>query len=150
MLKIDFPIEKVPQAPFLLGVAGALPFVFGTVLTLLGGQTAGWGETALLGYGAVILSFMGGIHWGIAMAQRMNTMPRLGASVVPALVGWLALLIGGSPGLVLLAAAFAAVLAYDLQASRFGATPDWYPTLRWPLTIVVVLCLVLASFRPWI
>jgi hypothetical protein len=97
-----------------------------------------------LGYGAVILSFMGGVHWGLGMAAARPSFLRYGASVVPALLAWLALLLAGRPGFVLLAASFASLLAYDLGAVRAGEAPAWYPALRWPLTLVVCAALVLA------
>jgi hypothetical protein len=85
---------------------------------------------------------MAGIHWGIAMVRDEAGWRQLGISVGPALVGWASLLIGGAAGLVVLAIAFTALLGYDLAEVRAGRAPAWYPTLRWPLTLVVVVCLL--------
>lgn len=136
----------VPEPAALLGAAGLLPFVAGAVWVFVPGEGGAWVRTALLGYAAVILSFMGGVHWGLAMTATRPLFQRYGASVVPALLGWFALLLGGRWAFLVLAASFASLLAYDLGAVRAGEAPAWYPTLRWPLTVVVCLCLLLALF----
>lgn len=87
---------------------------------------------------------MGGVHWGLAMTAARPSFVRYGASVVPALLGWLALLLDERSGFVALTASFASLLAYDLGAVRTGEAPSWYPALRWPLTVAVCVCLVLA------
>ncbi len=146
------PGAKVPTAAAWLGGAGALPFIAGVALYIAGEPLlAAWGVAALRAYGAVILSFMAGIHWGLAMADSGTgagqgaSWGRLGLSVTPALIGWLALLVPRGPGLVLLAVTFTALLAIDLVAVRRGMAPAWYPRLRWPLTCIVVACLLLAA-----
>ena len=158
-LKADQPIgesrrlEKQPRSPIpaaanWLGAIGALPFVVlavsGTILEPAGRQTA---MVALVAYGATILSFLGGVHWGLAIAGFGSSevdsalVRRLSFSVVPALVGWSALLLPMSTGLMVLASAFALLLVFDFVASRSGEAPAWYPQLRWPLTAVVVASL---------
>ncbi len=134
----------VPEPAALLAAAGLLPFVVGAIGGFLPGETGAWLRGALLGYAAVILSFMGGVHWGLAMAAARPSFLRYGASVVPALLGWAGLLTGGRPGFVILAASFASLLAYDLGAVRSGEAPAWYPRLRWPLTLGICACLALA------
>ena len=146
-------VPSVPAAAAWLGAAGALPFIAGAILALVADpETGAWGVIALRGYGVAILSFMGGIHWGLAIgdagaaAGGGATWQRLGLSVLPALVGWLALLLPQTAGLLLLAVAFAALLVGDLLAVRAAFAPSWYPRLRWPLSVVVVLCLLAATF----
>lgn len=136
---------QVPEPAAILGLAGLLPFVLGALASLDDGPLGRLAPAALLGYAAVILSFMGGVHWGLAMTAEPPSWSRYGASVVPALLGWGALLLGGAASFLALAACFASLLAYDLGAVRAGEAPAWYPRLRWPLTLVVVLCLILAA-----
>jgi hypothetical protein len=138
-------IRQVPIAALGLGLAGALPFIAGALLTAQRGGAGAWGALFLIFYGAVILSFLGGVHWGSAMAQGEPGLERLGASVLPALVAWLALAISGPLGFIILAVAFALLLAYDLVATRERRAPAWYPALRWPLTLVAIACLLLAA-----
>ena len=70
---------------------------------------------------------------------------RLGASVVPSLLGWGAVFLPASVGLLTLAGGFLAMLFFDWHASQQGRAPAWYPRLRWPLTATVVASLILAS-----
>lgn len=148
--RVKPPKASIPAAANWLGALGALPFVMlavsGTVLEPAGQRTA---LVALVAYGAVILSFLGGVHWGLAIAgfgppeAGTAMVRRLSFSVVPALVGWSALLLPMSTGFIVLASAFALLLIFDFAASRFGEAPSWYPQLRWPLTAVVVASLSL-------
>lgn len=130
------------KPPFVLGYAGLIPFVAATAAPWLGIITHAFAHTILLAYAAAILSFMAGIQWGLAMAHNQLTYARLGISVIPALIAWAALLLGGNIGLLLMAATFAGLLVYDLQLVAAGLAEDWYPKLRWPLTIIVVACLL--------
>jgi hypothetical protein len=101
---------------------------------------------ALLGYGAVILSFMGAVHWGLAMSAAGEGAGRqLALSVVPALLGWSALLLPPSYGYALLLLGFAGLCLVDRAAGRVGMVPDWYPPLRVALTTGVVASLLLAG-----
>jgi hypothetical protein len=135
----------VPKPAFVLGYAGLIPFVTMTFGPYAGLVEATFAEAALLAFGAVILSFMAGIQWGLAMARHESTYMRLGVSILPAIVAWLALLVGGPVGLVVLAVTFALILVYDLQLVAAGLAAPWYPKLRWPLTIIVVACLLFAA-----
>jgi len=135
--------HKVPAAAARMGYAGLLPFFAGAILTMpLAGDLRSWGAIVLMGYGAIILSFMGGVHWGAAMMRDDLTTEALGKSVAPSLVALLAILVGGSPGLVILALGFAGLLAWDEHETKIGHVPAWYPSLRRPLTALVVLSLI--------
>lgn len=136
-------MKGVPQPAMLLGLTGALPFAGLAILAIFGVGFAGF---ALQAYGVAILSFMGGIHWGLAMAQNAPNFQRLGLSVIPALIGWLAILIGGGLGFIMLAAAFAGLLVFDLRCVERGQAPEWYPVLRKPLTAIVILSLLAGAF----
>lgn len=138
-------IAQAPRAALWLGWAGVLPFLAGAVGPWFGLTIEPFTGHSLLVYGAVLLSFLGGIHCGLALRDDEPALERLAASAAPVLVAWVAALAGGRTGLVLLAAAFAGLLAYDFVATRRGAAPHWYPALRWPLTVVVVLLLLLGA-----
>ena len=86
--------QRLPLIAVLLGVAGLIPFV-GCGLAALGPDDA-QARTAMLaltGYGAVILAFLGGVHWGFALApstaeQSARALSRrLLLGVVPSLIG---------------------------------------------------------------
>ena len=130
-----------------LGLGGLAPFV-GLALAswLAGADLAARLVTAQLGYGAVILSFVGALHWGAALAAPAVT-PRaatiaLGWSVVPSLAGWVALLVGARWGLLLLAGAFVVALAVDWVLYRRYEFAGWFLGLRALLTAVAVVSLL--------
>jgi len=144
---------RVPHVAKWLGAAGAIPFV--TIVIsgpFLSDPLKYSAFLALIAYGAVILSFLGGIHWGLSIAPSREEGPdgasfrRLGVSVLPALIGWVALLVAPPVGIVVLAVAFGFVLFVDLLASRNGEAPNWYPRLRWPLTLTVIASLLIGTF----
>ncbi|MEQ8659619.1 MAG: DUF3429 domain-containing protein [Gammaproteobacteria bacterium] len=142
------PETPVPPAAGWLGAAGVLPFLaLATALAAEAMLPPRAATLALTAYGAVILSFLGGIQWGLASAAGAGaaTWTRLGCAVLPALVAWGALLLPPAAGFVLLALAFMVVLGADLVLHAQALVPAWYVRLRWPLTTVVTLCLLIAA-----
>ena len=145
-----FDAEKPPKLAVLLGYAGLVPFVGGALgiwVIPLGWRPFVLG--ALLDFSAVILAFMGAIHWGLAMRAEEtdeNAKLQLGLSVVPPLLGWAALAGGLPMGLSLPIFLFSFIGLYlaDMHAVRVGLAPQWYPALRTPLTLVVCLSLLVA------
>lgn len=140
--------DRVPDAAVVLGGAGLIPFAgLAMAVWLLEGEAQIQAEGALLGYGAVILAFMGGCRWGFAAAGLGGgaSVSNLAVSVVPALYGWAALLAAPAAAMVLLATGFAALLAADLGLARRGGAPAWWPRLRWPLTGGAVISLLLGA-----
>ena len=133
----------IPPAARWLGFAGLLPFGAAALAALLPRMPLhGLALTALLAYGAVILSFLGGVRWGLAMAAATpGALPaQLGLSVLPSLLGWAALLLPPAAGLVLLAAGFLAMLLAD---RREALAPAWYKRLRLPLSLGAMASLLL-------
>lgn len=141
----DSPMARVPNAARGLGAAGLIPFVACSVAVIAGGPALALAWTALTGYAAVILAFMGAVHWGLAMRDAAPSWVRLGGSVVPPLLAWVALLLPVRPGLLLMALGFTALFVADRMATERGLAPSWYPRLRLPLTAVVVLSLLAAA-----
>jgi hypothetical protein len=140
--------NRIPVAALFLGLSGAVPFLVGATLpafgfTLLAGVPV---RVAMLVYGAVILSFLGGIRWGMALRDDNPDRQALQfvVSVVPSLVGWVAVLIGTLPGMALLAVAFAAQGFLDLRFTEAGRAPAWFGRLRLLLTVLVVGSLAIA------
>ena len=133
-----------------LGYAGLIPFVAGTA-ALFSSDPAVNGPAlySLTVYAAVILSFMGAVHWGLAMLHNPDTGHwQLGLSVLPALVAWASLSLQAPRGsLITLAIAFAVLLVADLWALAKHLVPSWYRGLRIPLTIVVIVSLGVAAWH---
>ena len=131
----------------LLGTLGLLPFVLGA-LTLwwlaLATDLHQFVALALSAYAAVILSFLGGIHWGLALRHSAPPASLLIWGVVPSLVAWPAVLWAAPGAAVLLVAGFVAHYARDrrLVAQTGAALPAWYLPLRTRLTLVASVCLL--------
>ena len=145
-----FNAAQPPRLAILLGYAGLIPFISGAIGIWI--TPPAWRTdvlTALLHYAAVILAFMGAIHWGLAMARERQddaAHRQLGLSVLPALLGWLAIS-SGLPALLaltLLISGFIGLYLADVHAVKLELAPRWYTALRKPLTAVVLISLLAA------
>lgn len=130
-----------------MGFAGLLPFVgaaAGTWLLQAPGLQA-WAGVALLAYGALIASFLGGIHWGLAMRGTESVTTHLVWGVVPSLVAWAAILFPIGPGLLVLAALLVICYAVDRTLYARAGLAGWL-TLRLQLTAVATASCVAGSW----
>lgn len=128
-----------------LGYAGLIPFVVFSIGCWIPLPYVTNAPYILITYGAVILSFMGAVHWGVAMANKDQQQGKFFiSSVLPALVAWPALLLAQSLALVILLAGFIGLYTYDRSVEKAQALPGWYIPMRTRLTAVVVLCLASA------
>ncbi|HUV32327.1 MAG TPA: DUF3429 domain-containing protein [Devosiaceae bacterium] len=134
----------------LAAIAGLAPFVAGLVLTLfpsLDILDPVVFERALLGYGALILSFLGGVRWGIRMqggaGSDLTYLVGIGGSVL----GFLTLLMPYGLGLTVLIVGFGAHGAWDVWGGFRGTVPRPYARLRSMMTWLVcaVLLAILAA-----
>ena len=104
-------MDPIPRPAFLLGTAGLIPFVvLASALYALPGSTSPMLLFWLSAYSAVILSFVGAVHWGAALVHpRMRDSDRvvfMTWSAVPALTAWVSLLLPPKTGLLLMGASF--------------------------------------------
>jgi len=140
------PIPAIPAMAVRLGVAGLLPFVVGAALCFLPDPAwRAFGMQQLLTYAAILLSFMGAVYWGVALGESTRAPSLYVASVLPALVAWVALAQTPLFALTLFATAFTLLFVFDLRCTRAGLVPGWYPRLRAPLTAIVLICLGFAA-----
>ena len=131
-----------------LGLGGLLPCIAGAAALALLRQSGlqAWAGTALVAYGALIASFLGGIHWGLAMSGHEPVGLRLGWGVAPSLLAWIALLLPVSLGLLLVAALLVVCYAVDRRLYASAGLSSWLG-LRLQLTsVAAVSCLVGAWF----
>jgi hypothetical protein len=139
--------RKIPPAALFLGLGGAIPFVacavalaFNTKLPLIDDPVR-----AIVGYAAVILSFLGGIRWGFAL--RMNDAGLQArafiVSVGPSIAAWFLLLAPAIMALVVMPVLFVLLGLADQQMGTIGA-PRWFMRLRALLTAIVTLSLLCA------
>jgi Protein of unknown function (DUF3429) len=143
----DTTPSTVPTWATWLGYAGLLPFVAGAGWILVAApDQRGEAARVLLAYGATITSFLGAIHWGLAMRSAQD---RAWAGdyiwgVVPSLVAWCALLAGAAIGLPLLVVLLWVCYVVDRKRYPNHGVGHWLP-MRHRLTLVASLsCLVAA------
>lgn len=140
-------IRFTATAWFLAGF-GAVPFaamaLAGAIAPGLSATYLG-GDAAFLGYGAVILSFMGGIRWGAVLtgSSGPGAAQTLILSVAPPLAGWLALLIDRPWSLLLLLAGFVGQGAWDVASASNGQLPGWFGRLRLVISAIVAASILL-------
>ena len=124
-----------------LGYSGLIPFVaLALAIWLLEPTNRLRSVTALLAYGASILSFLGAIHWGLLMCHTTSHQSKklLVWGVIPSLLAWIALLLNPIAGLYLVAAGLWSCFAVDrVVYSRVGVQM-WLP-MRLMLTMVASL-----------
>jgi hypothetical protein len=131
--------EKVAS---LLGYAGLLPFIAFSFGSWLPFTMAHLSYTLLITYAAIILSFMGAVHWGAAIVNRDAISPEhFTASVIPALIAWMALLLPAMIATAVLLLSFILLYHYDTAAQSRLNFVNWYIPLRKRLTWIVSLCL---------
>lgn len=140
----------LPRTVSWLGYGGLIPFVVLTPASLLDQHHgAGWSD-ALYAYGAIILSFIGALHWGLAMSLPELSERQRSAwfmwSVVPALIAWPAVLFSPPLAAPLLIVGFIAHYLQDRRLVSQAALPRWYLPLRLRLTCVAVVSLVAGVF----
>ena len=140
----------IPPIVSWLGYGGLLPFVALAVLIWVDSSHSSWWRDALIAYGAVILSFVGALHWGFAMSQSDMTAHQRKLcfvwSVVPSLMAWLALLMTSKYASIVLVAGFLIHFWQDRRLALVTHLPVWYLPLRLRLTFVASLALASSYF----
>lgn len=136
----------IPPTALILGLAGLIPFIAaGLGSLLLGNELAATSLTALGAYGAVILSFLGGVKWGVVLHDKaaLKRWQPLILSVAPSIIAWVALLLPPMIMLSLLAAAMVFQYFLDTQSVQAKKLPEWYGRLRLILTTGAVVSLLM-------
>jgi hypothetical protein len=127
----------LPPGLALLGYAGLAPFVACVLgIVLLEGEARAFAVRALVAYGAVILSFLGAVHWGLLLRHAVAAaQARLAAGVLPSLAGWAALLLPDRHALALLVVAVGAFWLYEHRVVGPALLPPAYLDLRRHLSL---------------
>ncbi|MDE3059421.1 MAG: DUF3429 domain-containing protein [Pseudomonadota bacterium] len=105
----------------------------------------------LLTYAAVVISFLGGIHWGVAVTQyaaKRNIAHMLIAEGVwPSLVAWGVLFFGDTyTKLLVLTLLYTFVWTIDSLLYNNDMIPQWFFNVRCIVTPIVVVSLYVAYF----
>ena len=129
-----------------LGSLALLPFVAGAALVwLLRGAESARAALALGAYAATVVSFIGGIHWGLAFREAEPPVRLFVWGVVPAIVAWAALLAPAPAALVAYAVILTLCYAVDRRVYPLHGAAHWLP-LRLHLTaIAAASCLAGAA-----
>jgi len=166
-IKDTFKLDDVPREAYMLGMAGVLPYL-GTSLStvycaweLTHAHNTGSGflmsehtaEAALhvleplqVGYGAVIISFLGAIHWGLEFAGYGGThgYKRYAIGVWTPAVAWPTIFLPVEYALITQFVAFNFLYYTDSRASKRGWAPSWYAVYRFVLTFIVGASIVIS------
>ncbi|KAF3389179.1 hypothetical protein F1880_004066 [Penicillium rolfsii] len=160
VIKDTFSLKDVPKEALALGMAGVIPYLATSLETVylsyeinraaaLGDGLIFSGQSAELmlhmlepiqvGWGAVILSFLGAVHWGLEWAGYGGKFGyrRYAAGVIAPAVAWPTLLLPVEYALITQFLAFTFLYYNDARAAAAGRAPHWYGMYRFVLTFVV-------------
>ena len=130
----------------LLGLVPLVFFAFGAVGHIP--ETAERMLVSLIDYAALILSFSGGVHWGLALLPgAVRPSARFGVGVLPLIVAWVGLVLGQmvSPtvALAVLIVGYLAMLLTEHQAAQRLLVPSRYIWIRWGFSVVSMVMMVM-------
>ncbi|KAF3905363.1 hypothetical protein ABW21_db0200859 [Orbilia brochopaga] len=165
IIKETFAFKEVPKEVLFFGGAGLVPYVATTACSLYlaweEGNIAEHGisyyittETAdtllqsleqiQVGFGAVILSFLGAIHWGLEFAGYGGSVPyrRYFLGILAPALAWPTVFMQYDIALLTQFLGFTGMYFADARATTLGWAPRWYMSYRFLLTFIVGACIV--------
>lgn len=134
---------STPSWILFYGQLGLIPFIAPSVVGWFWPAAVPLAGSALAIYAALILSFLGGGRWGMAIQAPSVDNRIVSLAMLPSLAGFALLLLPSEHRgwqLAGLAAAHVLQGAWDLRAAN---VPMWYADLRGRLTLAAVMGLVL-------
>lgn len=144
----SLPASSPDTTALRLAYAGLLPFLLGALLVwAVRSDVQAYVALALSAYAAVVLSFLGGIHWGLVMRQAAPSDPARSLlwGVVPSLVAWPAAVMPPHAGLVILGVMLIVSYAVDRRLYPAHGVAAWL-TLRFRLsTVAAMSCFIGAA-----
>jgi hypothetical protein len=132
-----------------LGLLSLVPFIwFGLGAVNADLNTAARSLLALIDYAALILTFAGGVHWGLGFDPDVRRPSvRLVAGAAPLVVAWAALvsvpLAGGLVALVILMAGYLLAIVIEHRTAALWLIPARYMVLRWAVSLVALVMLAI-------
>ncbi|KAJ7264901.1 hypothetical protein B0H12DRAFT_992262, partial [Mycena haematopus] len=156
--------SEVPKPVMMFGLAGGIPYIGAAATTVYLAHEAGMAAAGQLGhvdpgvaitildqalsvqvtYGAVMLSFLGALHWGMEFSGLggYQGYRRLALGAAPVLFAWPTLALDPTMALAAQWAGFTALWWADLRATSAGWTPRWYSQYRFYLSILTGTCIL--------
>ncbi|HVY02077.1 MAG TPA: DUF3429 domain-containing protein [Caulobacterales bacterium] len=153
----DLP-TPIPSAPLWIGFAALAPLIGAALLAMSSDPETARAALVSFGiYAAAMLSFLGGVRWGLEIARAPNApnAARLAYATAPSIGGWiLAYTVAADPRVagaaMIFSGLFAVQYVWDRTSAQERLAPAWYPLLREVLTggamlacIVVMLAFAL-------
>ena len=146
-------MKPLPRIAWILGYGGLLPFFTLTIAVLLRSSLPMLENARLdwwlVAYAAIVLSFVGAVHWGVVLGlqdwlNERETPRLLIYSVVPAILAWLTLLLPVNIALLVMGMLMVGSYIAD-SIWLFERLKSQYAKLRLHLTIVSTLLLFAAG-----
>jgi hypothetical protein len=128
----------------IVSYAGLAPLVLGLLgVALLPDYGAReLAQRITIAYGAVVLAFIGAVHWGLALAGFLAWSPvRIASATLPAIAGATAAVLGGQRGLTLLVVGFGTFWLYEHRSVGAELPAAWLSLRR---NLSLVACFLLA------
>ncbi|KAF8077665.1 hypothetical protein FPV67DRAFT_1647796 [Lyophyllum atratum] len=151
--------HEVPEPVMVFGLIGGLPYIGTAATTVYLAHVAGKAAMGLdttidpgvaltlfdqalnvqVTYGAVMLSFLGALHWGMEFAGYggHKGYARLCLGAAPVVLAWSTLGLEPINALICQWAGFTALWWADARVTSLGWTPKWYSQYRFYLSILV-------------
>ena len=143
-------MTNIPKAVKVISTLGLLPFFFGVVgsleLDFFSLELNKLLVSISLLYSGLILSFLGGCLFSFEVLAPNPKKTNLWLAILPTLWALVAVQVPTFSG-SLLAIGFLIVLEIDRRAFQARKTPNWWMTLRLPITSVVIFSLVVIGFN---
>jgi hypothetical protein len=144
---VAFERRNPPMPAIVLGAAGLLPLLIALFVRLAAGSDPDTPLPGMIGglalaYSAMILSFLGGIWWGVASTRATaEDQPRLLViAVVPSILALALFGLSADAPVVcstLLGLVIAATPLVDRMLDRKRLVPTWWMSLRLPLSLAL-------------
>jgi len=148
MITLSFTGSRLPRA---LGFAGVLPFILLGLASHVPWTHQAGVHTALVSYGAVILTFVGALYWGLAMRCEGTVASRAYFwSVIPSLIAWVALMFPTFGGALMVIVALWTQYVQDTILGAEMNLPEWFVPLRLGLTVAATIGIAIALPPIWI
>ncbi len=144
----------LPQSAALMTYAGSLPPIIATIFIWLRPEDFGSdAKDFLLLYGGALITFFGGVRWGVAVMRPDGpTFMNLLGGIWPLLLAMpIFFLEDNRIRFLIIIATLPLLLWDDLRETRAGSgAPQWYLGVRMPLTIIMETAFVLAALSTFI
>ena len=139
----------VPKSVLTISLVGLVPFVIGSLLSfkvnIIPQREAELLLKASLQYAALILCFMSGCVFFSCTNETEKT-SYLWRSIIPVILSLLALFLPFLSGFIL-ALGFLYLLEIERKLFKAQVMPFWWISLRMPMTILVLICLIIMGFN---